>query len=59
MLLGRGDETMKKIDRVGKTIVMEEGGAFCGGQSGFIPTTTSGPRMRISKMLVGGKGGNA
>jgi len=59
MLLGRGDETMNKIDRVGKTLVMEEGGAFCGGSSGFIPTTTSGPRMRVSQMLVGGKGGKA
>ena len=57
MLLGRGDETMKKIDRVGKTLVMEDSGAFCGGDSGFCPTTTSGPRMRVSEMLVGGKGG--
>ena len=36
---------------------MEDGGAFCGGDSGFCPTTTSGPRMRVSEMLVGGKGG--
>lgn len=56
-LLGRGDETMKKIDRVGRTFVKEEGGgSFCGADSGFIPTTTSGPRMRISEMVVGGKG---
>jgi TldD protein len=58
MLLGRGDETMKKIDRVGKTFVTEEnGGSFCGAESGFCATTTSGPRMRISEMVVGGKGG--
>ena len=58
MLSGRGNETMKKIDRVGKTFVTDEtGGAFCGADSGFCPTTTSGPRMRISEMVVGGKGG--
>ena len=58
MLSGRGNETMKKVDRVGKTFVTDEtGGAFCGADSGFCPTTTSGPRMRISEMVVGGKGG--
>lgn len=57
MLTGRGDETMKKIDRVGKTFIPDEsGGAFCGSDSGFCATTTSGPRMRISEMVVGGKG---
>jgi len=57
MLLGRGDETMLKIDRVGKRMVYDDGGAFCGNESGFCPTTTSGPRMRIQDMVVGGKGG--
>ena len=57
ILLGRGDETMLKIDRVGRRFVFEQGGgSFCGADSGFIPTTTSGPRMRIAEMLVGGKG---
>jgi len=58
MLVGRGDETMLKIDRVGKVLKWDEaGGAFCGGASGFCPTTTSGPRIRIQEMVVGGKGG--
>ena len=57
ILVGRGDETMLKIDRVGRTFVVEQGGgSFCGADSGFIPTTTSGPRMRIAEMVVGGKG---
>ena len=57
ILVGRGDETMLKIDRVGRRFVFEQGGgSFCGADSGFIPTTTSGPRMRIAEMLVGGKG---
>ncbi len=59
ILVGRGDETMLKIDRVGRTFVAEQGGgSFCGADSGFIPTTTSGPRMRIAEMVVGGKGEN-
>jgi TldD protein len=58
MLLGRGDETMRKIDRVGKKRIDEAGGgSFCGASSGFCANTASGPRMRISEMLVGGKGG--
>ncbi len=57
MLLGRGDETMLKIDRVGDTLIYEDGGAFCGADSGLVCTTTSGARMRVTGMVVGGKGG--
>ena len=58
MLLGRGDETMLKIDRVGKKMIAEDGGgSFCGASSGFCANTASGPRMRIAEMVVGGKGG--
>ncbi len=56
ILLGRGDQTMLKIDRVGKNMIFENSGSFCGSISGLCPTTTSGPRMRISGMIVGGKG---
>ncbi|MBR2895652.1 MAG: TldD/PmbA family protein, partial [Oscillospiraceae bacterium] len=57
MLLGRGDETMLKIDRVGNQLIYEDGGAFCGADSGLVCTTTSGARMRVTGMVVGGKGG--
>lgn len=57
MLLGRGDETMLKIDRVGNQMIFEDGGAFCGADSGLVCTTTSGARMRVTGMVVGGKGG--
>lgn len=57
MLLGRGDETMLHIDRVGNVLVYEDGGAFCGADSGLVCTTTSGARMRVTGMVVGGKGG--
>ncbi len=58
MLLGRGDVTMKNIDRVGNKLIYDESGAFCGAASGLVCTSTSGARMRVSGMLVGGKGGS-
>ena len=56
-LMGRGDETMLKIDRVGGDMVWQKSGMFCGGASGLCNVTTSGPSLRISEMLIGGKGG--
>ena len=53
MLVGRGDETMLKIDRVAGNVIMEESGAFCGAASGLCNTTTSGPRMRVTEMVIG------
>ena len=53
MLVGRGDETMLKIDRVGSQMVWEDGGSFCGAASGLCNTTTSGPRMRVTEMVIG------
>ena len=53
MLVGRGDETMMKIDRVSKEVIWEESGAFCGANSGLVNTTTSGARMRVTDMVVG------
>lgn len=55
-LSGRGTDALFNIDRVGNKLVLEDGGAFCGNVSGLCPTTTSGARMRISEMLIGGKG---
>lgn len=52
-LVGRGDEMLLQIDRVGKDFVFDQGGgSYCGASSGFIPTTTSGPAIRIKEMLV-------
>ena len=53
MLVGRGDETMMKIDRVSNRMVWEDGGSFCGADSGLVNTTTSGARMRVAEMVVG------
>jgi TldD protein len=56
VLTGNGIEVMAKIDRVGKTLVHEKSGGFCGAASGLVPTTSSQPRVRISEMAVGGEG---
>ena len=56
MLTGNGIDVMNKIDRVGKTLVHEDNGGFCGADSGLIPTTSSQPRVRISQMTIGGEG---
>ncbi|NLJ58311.1 MAG: TldD/PmbA family protein [Tissierellia bacterium] len=54
ILNGRGIELIKKVDRVGKKLVTEDG-SFCGASSGLCPVTSFQPRMRISNMFVGGK----
>lgn len=55
-LSGNSLEMMKRVDRVGKHLVPEEGGSFCGAASGLVPTTAFQPRIRISEMSVGGTG---
>lgn len=55
-LTGSGIDIMKKVDRVGKRLIHESNGGFCGAESGLIPTTTSQPRVRIAEMTIGGEG---
>lgn len=57
MLVGKGAEALLKIDRVGRSLKLDEdGGGFCGGASGLCPTTAFQPRVRVMGMIVGGKG---
>lgn len=58
IVTGRSEESMLLIDRVGGRFVFDDGGAFCGSMSGLVNTTTSGARMRVSEMMVGGTGGS-
>jgi TldD protein len=53
-LSGNSLEMMRRVDRVGKRLVPEKGGSFCGAASGLLPTTAFQPRIRISEMNVGG-----
>lgn len=54
-LIGKGSEVLLKIDRVGKTMWMAPG--MCGSLSGSVPTNVGQPRIRVSGMTIGGKGG--
>ena len=51
----RHAEILKKIDRVGRRMWMGQG--MCGSLSGSIPTNVGQPRIRVSEITVGGKGG--
>lgn len=55
-LIGKGSEILMKIDRVGPKMWM--GAGMCGASSGSIPTNVGQPRIRVSSMTVGGKGGS-
>lgn len=54
-LIGRGIDTLKKIDMVGNNLGLGIG--TCGGASGSIPVTVGQPIIRVSEMTVGGRGG--
>ncbi|MCE5236675.1 MAG: TldD/PmbA family protein [Clostridiaceae bacterium] len=54
-LIGRGAEVLLRIDRVGKCMWMGQG--MCGSLSGSVPTNVGQPRVRVSEITVGGKGG--
>ncbi len=54
-LIGRGADVLMKIDRIGRRMWLGQG--MCGSQSGSIPTNVGQPRIRVSEITVGGKGG--
>ncbi len=54
-LIGRGADTLLAIDRVGGHMWMGYG--MCGSRSGSVPTNVGQPRIRVSGMTIGGKGG--
>lgn len=53
-LVGKGGQTLMKIDRVSDRMWMSQG--VCGSASGGVPVNIGQPRIRISEMTVGGKG---
>lgn len=54
-LVGKGAEVLMKIDRIAKEMWMGQG--MCGSISGSVPTNVGQPRIRVSALTVGGKGG--
>ena len=53
--IGKGEEILKKIDMIGNDLALAQG--MCGAASGSIRTNVGQPTLRISEILVGGRGG--
>ena len=53
-LIGNGAETLLKIDAVASNLSRAQG--MCGSSSGSIPTDVGQPAIRVSSMIVGGRG---
>ncbi|MBO4562333.1 MAG: TldD/PmbA family protein, partial [Clostridia bacterium] len=56
-LIGKGSEVLLKIDRIAKS-GLDLGPGMCGSASGSVPVTCGQPRIRVSEITVGGKGGS-
>jgi TldD protein len=56
ILIGKGIDTLKKIDMVGNNLGLGVG--MCGASSGTLPVTVGQPMIRVSELTVGGRGGN-
>lgn len=54
-LIGKGEEILKKIDMIANDLAFGQG--MCGAASGSIRTNVGQPTLRISEILVGGRGG--
>ena len=55
-LVGSGKDILLHIDMIGDNLSCGYG--MCGSMSGSVPTIVGQPTIRVSKMTVGGKGGN-
>ena len=54
-LIGSGADILMKIDMVGNNLQRAQG--MCGSVSGSIPADVGQPTIRVSEILVGGRGG--
>ena len=54
-LIGKGNEILQKIDMVANDLAFGQG--MCGAASGSIRTNVGQPTLRVSEILVGGRGG--
>ncbi len=54
-LVGKGDETLAKIDMVANDLARAQG--MCGAASGSIPTDVGQPTIRVTEITVGGRRG--
>ncbi|QTD40838.1 TldD/PmbA family protein [Sporosarcina sp. Te-1] len=56
-IIGKGIDTLKKIDMVGNNLGLGVG--MCGASSGTVPVTVGQPMIRVSELTIGGRGGNS
>ena len=54
-LIGKGNEILHKIDMIANDLELAQG--MCGAASGSIRTNVGQPTLRVSEVLVGGRGG--
>ncbi|WP_323847825.1 MAG: TldD/PmbA family protein [Phytoplasma sp.] len=52
MLIGKGQDVLLKIDRVGNDLLLNQG--YCGSISGYVPVDLGQPTIRVQEMIVGG-----
>lgn len=52
-LVGKGNEVLLNIDRVGNDLALSQG--MCGSESGSIPVDVGQPTIRVSEITVGGQ----
>jgi TldD protein len=53
MLVGKGPDTIRKVDAVATDLTTEPG--MCGSLSGSIPTEVGQPHLRVTEIVVGGE----
>lgn len=53
MLVGKGPETIRRVDAVARDLATEPG--MCGSLSGSVPTEVGQPHLRVSQIVVGGQ----
>lgn len=52
-LIGRGSDILRKIDRVGRRLILAQG--MCGASSGSVPVDVGQPMIRVTDITVGGR----
>ena len=53
MLVGKGPDTLQKVEAVGDDLATAPG--MCGSMSGSIPTEVGQPHVRVREIVVGGE----
>ncbi|QTX03093.1 Zn-dependent protease [Candidatus Phytoplasma luffae] len=52
MLIGKGQDVLLNIDRVGNDLALSQG--YCGSVSGYVPVDLGQPTIRVKNIVIGG-----